>query len=349
MNFQPVYRQRRHWPKRVIWVLLLGSIAAITAAAATHFTYNRLLQPVSDDPHTIEIVVKKGATDDQIGQLLQEKKVIKSSWAFRRYVSSKSAQGSLKAGTYEISPSQSVPEIVSQLTHGKIVTNLVTILPGKRLDQIRTSLIQFGFSEESVDAALNPASYAGNSALVDKPVAANLEGYLYPDSYQRTAETTPKVIIQSALKEMDAVLTPELRDGFARQGLSTYQGIILASIVENEVSNTADREKVAQVFLKRLKIGMKLESNVTSDYGAALDGQKGTSKYPSPFNTYLHAGLPPTPVGNVTKDSLRAVAFPASTDWLYFVSGDDGTTHFSNNLAEHEANVRQYCTKNCGQ
>lgn len=342
-------RARKRWPRRIIWVVLVGALLLIAATVATHIAFNQLLKPVSDDKGTSQVIVKRGSTDVQIGNDLQDKKLIRSSWAFQRYVSSKEAGGSLQAGTYEISPSQSVPEIVSMLTRGKVVTNLVTILPGKSISQIRTTLIQFGFTENSVDAALNPDSYVGNSALVDKPSAASLEGYIYADSYQRTSETTPKMIISAALKEMDKTLTPELRDGFARQGLSTYQGIILASIVEKEVNGKEDREQVAQVFLKRLKMNMRLQSNVTSSYGAILDGAKESTRYPSVYNTYLHDGLPPTPVSNVTRESLRAVAFPAATDWLYFVSsdGDESITYFSKTLEEHDANVKQYCKETC--
>jgi UPF0755 protein len=307
------------------------------------------LKPVSSSQTVQTVTIASGATVEQIGSLLEEKGLIRSAWAFKLYVSSKEVRNALQAGTYELAPSQSVEEIVSQLTHGKIVTNLVTVLPGQRIDQVRNRLIQDGFSEADVDAALNPANYADNPALVDKPKNASLEGYLYPDSFQRTSGTTASDIVTGALKEMDTHLTPDLRDAFSKQGLSTYQGIVLASVVEKEVPTPQDREQVAQVFLKRLRIGMPLQSDATAHYGAILDGVKPSSKYDSPYNTYFIKGLPPTPISNVTSSSLDAVAHPAGTDWLYFVSGDDGTTHFSKTLAEHEANVHQYCKKLCAQ
>src|SRR5262249_49692209 len=161
-----------------------------------------------------------------------------------------------EAGTYSFDAHQDVPDIVSQLTHGKVATDLVTIIPGQRLSQIRATLINYGFKEGDVDAALTPATYAGHPALVDKPAGANLEGYIYPDSYQKTGGTKPQQIIANALDEMDRMLTPEIRAAFAGQGLSTYEAITLASIVEEEVSNNADRAQVAQVFLKRLHSGI---------------------------------------------------------------------------------------------
>lgn len=340
---------RRHWPRKLLAIALVAGIVIIGATAIVRYVYSQNLKPVSTSQTVQTITINSGATVEQIGALLEQKGLIRSAWAFKLYVSSKEVRNALQAGTYELAPSQSVEEIVSQLTHGKIVTNLVTVLPGQRLDQVRNRLIQDGFSEADVEAALNPANYLDNPALVDKPKNASLEGYLYPDSFQRTSETTASDIVTGALKEMDTHLTPDLRDAFSKQGLSTYQGIILASVVEREVPTPQDREQVAQVFLKRLRVGMPLQSDATAHYGAILDGAKPSSRYESPYNTYFIKGLPPTPISNVTSSSLDAVARPANTDWLYFVSGDDGTTHFSKTLAEHEANVHQYCKKLCAQ
>ena len=143
-------------------------------------------------------------------------------------------------------------------------------------------------------------------------------------------------------------LTPDMRAAYAKQGLSTYQAIILASIVEKEVSSQSDRNQVAQVFLSRIHNGINLESDVTVQYGALLDGVTSNWEgYSSPYNTYENPGLPPTPISNVSHSSLEAVAYPANTSWLYFVAGDDGTTHFANTLAQQQANVAQYCQKSC--
>ncbi len=338
---------KRRWPRRIVILLLVGIVLIGGATAGVRYVYNKNLGPLSSNPEVQIITVDQGASVDEIATKLQQEKVIRSSWAFRLYVSSKEVGKDLKAGSYELAASQSVPEIVSQLTRGKVATNLVTLLPGRRLDQLRTTLVRDGFSEADVDKALDPQRYANNPALVDKPASVSLEGYLYPDSYQKTAATDPQTIVLAALDQMNTYLTPDLRSAFARQGLSTYEAIILASIVEKEVPRQQDREQVAQVFLKRLRIGMKLESDATASYGAILAGQKPSSAYDSAYNTYTHTGLTPTPISNVTISSLKAVANPASTDWLYFVSGDDGTTHFSKTLAEHESNVAQYCTKLC--
>jgi len=326
----------------LVFVLLL-------AIAGIWKFYYENLKPVSNNAKATTIVIESGATPRSIANLLHSDGIIRSAWTFERYIQSKNVSGDLQAGTYSLSPSQSVADIVSQLTHGKVSTKLVTILPGQRLDQIKQTLINDGFSEAQVNAALLPASYENNAALVDKPTGYSLEGYLYPDSFQRTAETDPSVIVKESIAEMQQNLTPSIRAAFAAQGLSTYQGIILASIVEKEVSNQSDRAQAAQVFLLRLSQGKPLGSDVTAKYGSLLAGQGASLTYDSPYNTYIHAGLPPTPVSNVSKSSLQAVAHPANGDYLYFVAGDDGTTYFSHTLAEHEALTAQYCHKLCQQ
>jgi UPF0755 protein len=327
---------RRRWPKRLAIIAVAGIVLIAAATFGVRYAYNRNLAPLSSTNVTSMITVKEGASAEAIAKQLEDAKIIRSAWAFKLYVSSKDARGVLKAGSYELSPSQSVAEIVSQLTHGEVATNLVTILPGQRIDQIRTRLLQEGFNESDVNAALNPDTYAGHPALVDKPVGASLEGYIYPESYQRDSSTTAQQIIARSLDEMN-------------KRLSTYQAITLASIVEKEVAKQEDRDQVAQVFLKRLRAGMRLESDATASYGAILAGQKPSSHYDSAYNTYNNSGLPPTPIINVTQSSLKAAANPAATDWLYFVSGDDGTTHFSRTLAEQEANIQRYCTRLCSQ
>ncbi|HEX7963802.1 MAG TPA: endolytic transglycosylase MltG [Candidatus Saccharimonadales bacterium] len=342
--------EKRHWPKRIVIILVAATVAVVGATILVRRAYFENLKPLSADPQTAQLIdIKQGSSVDSIAKQLKSAGLIRSPWAFKLYVSSKEVRDLLQAGTYSFDASQSVPQIVSQLTHGKVATDLVTILPAQRLDEIRTALIRYGFKESDVDAALNPGNHLANPALVDKPDGASLEGYLYPDSYEKTSVTTPQEIIEQSLSEMNKQLTPDLRDSFAEQGLSTYQAVIIASIVEKEVSNQSDRAQAAQVFIKRLHDGMMLGSDVTAYYGAIINHQKPTTTYDSPYNTLLHKGLPPTPISNVSASSLRAVAHPAATDWLYFVTGDDGVTHFSHTLEEHQAATAQYCHKLCSQ
>ncbi len=342
-------RERKPWLRRVLIALAVLGLALVLATLAVWRFYHENLKPVSSNATAQSITIASGATPAQIAGLLHDKGVIRNAWTFEAYVRHEGVGADLQAGTYNLSPSQSVQDIVGQLTHGKVTTQLVTVLPGQRIDQIKQALINDGFSEADVTAALQPTQYESSAALVDKPAGNSLEGYLYPDSFQRTSATSATSIVQESIAEMQKHLTPEIRAAFAKEGLSTYQGIILASIVTEEVNTPSDRAQAAQVFLKRLSVGMPLGSDVTAMYGSRLNG-KGTSlSYDSPYNTLIHTGLPPTPISNVNDSALQAVAHPASTDWLYFVTGDDGVTHFSSTLQQHEAYTAQYCHKLCSQ
>lgn len=340
---------RRRWPRRVLWVIAIIVVLLVLATVGVRTMYNQNLKAVSNSSQAVTVTIGEGLSSKAIAAKLKKLGLIRSTWAFQWYISTKEVRDALQAGTYSLRPDQTTPQIVGVLTHGKIATNLITILPAQRLGQIRTAFESAGYTKAEIDEALNPAEYVGNPALVDKPAGASLEGYLYPDSFQKDSGTSLKTIVSESMAEMNKRLTPDIRAAFAAQGLSTYQGIILASIVEQEVSNASDRAQAAQVFLTRLRTGISLGSDVTAFYGALLAGQKPSVTYDSPYNTRLHTGLPPTPISNVSASSLAAVAHPAATNWLFFVSGDDGKTYFSQNLQQHEQQVQLYCHKLCHQ
>lgn len=342
-------QKRRNIPRRIMLLVVVLVVVSFGSVFAVRRVYNEGLKPVSNDQTTQVVTIKKGSSSKEIGSLLASKHLIKSAWAFELYVHSKEVGDKLQAGTYALSADLGTPAIIKTLTRGDVTTKLVTIVPGKRIDQVRADLINDGFAPDAVDHALDPAQYSNVSTLAYKPAGASLEGLLYPDSFQRTADTDPSVIIRESLKEMGTHLTPDVQAGFAQQSLTVYQGLILASIVEREVSKPTDRPQVAQALLSRLRQGMPLQSDATATYGAVLAGKAPSLTFDSVYNTYNHTGLPPTPVSSVTDSSLQAVAHPANTSWLYFVSGDDGNTYFSTNLQDHQALTQKYCHKLCSQ
>lgn len=355
MKFKPeMPKNRRQLIKALLAIALLSVFLAVVTTYGVRQYYVNNLKPLNSSQATVSITIPDGATLRESANLLKQQKIIKNAWAFERYVRNKDASDKIKAGTYNLSPSYSVQEIVSIITEGKVATNLITILPGRRLDEIKAAFRNAGYGQTAIDAAFAPEQYESHPALADKPVGTSLEGYLYPESFQRTADTKPETIIKKSLDEMQKRLTPELREAFVKRGLTIHQAVTLASIVEREVSRPEDRPAVAQVFLKRLNINMRLESDVTAVYAYTVDKKPPSLSYDSPYNTLIHSGLPPGPISNVTENSLKAVAYPSSTDWLYFVSGDPdqngvSITYFSRTLEEHQALTAQYCKKLCGQ
>ena len=343
------HRKRRRLPRRIWWLLLVLIILATGGVIAAHRVYNNDLQPVSNNQKTQIFTVQPGSSVKQIADQLQEVHLIRSSWAFQLYVHSENDASALQAGTYALSPSEDLPTIVSTLAKGKVATKLVTIVPGVRIDQVRADLINDGFSPSSVDNALNPGLYSDMPVLAFKPTNVNtLEGFLWPDSFEKQPNTDPSVIIRESLTEMDQHLTPDVQAAFAHEGLTTYQGMILSSIILQEVNKPVDQAQVAQVFLSRLKTNMMLGSDVTARYGAISAGLSPSLTYNSPYNTLLHTGLPPTPISNLTDSALNAATHPASTNFLYFVTGDNGVTHFSTTLQQQQADTQTYCHKLCG-
>jgi UPF0755 protein len=350
MNFnRPVRTKTSVLPKKLLLIAVVLVVLLFMGTGFVRRSYTDKLRPVSSSQATQIFTVEKGASVKEIAAELEDKGLIKDARALEYYVYSKKLGSKFQAGTYALSPSQGTKTIVSIMTKGQVATRLVTILPGRRIDQVRADLINAGFTPEDVDKALDPAQYADLPVLSYKPAEVKtLEGLLWPDSYQKDATTPASQIIRASLVEMDKRLTPDLRQAFAGHGLTTYQGLILASIITQEVNKPSDQAQAAQVFLSRIKLGMMLGSDVTAFYGSVMAGHSADDvTYDSPYNTRLHVGFPPTPISTITGNALNAMANPANTDWLFFVAGDDGTTYFSKTVEEHEALTKKHCTKLC--
>ena len=337
----------RWWLKLLMVVILIAVLAVAAGGLYAKRWYDTALTARSTSAEAIVVTIEEGSSVKEIAAVLAEQQVIRSARAFDWYMRGRTDRDQIQAGTYELSQSLSVKEIADKFVKGDVAKNLFTILPGSRIDQIRQRMLDSGFTKEAIDAAFNPANHRDHPALVDKPDEASLEGYLYPDSYEKIADTTPTDIVNLALDEMNKRLTPDLRKAIAKQGLSVHEGITLASVIEREVSSKDDRATVAQVFYKRLKEDMPLGADATFYYAAAITGEKASPDLDNPYNTRMYKGLPPGPISNVSSSSLEAVANPATTDYLFFVSGDDGVTHFTRTQEEHEAATAKYCQENC--
>lgn len=322
-------------------LLLLGGVWALRS------WYTDNLKPVSSAKQTVYFTVSLGDSRDKIADKLERQGLIRSATAFKNYIRTNEIRN-LQAGTYELSPSLSVQEIANKMVKGDIAKNLLTILPAKRLDEIKETFVKQGYSPTEIETAFNPASHKGHPALSSLPAGASLEGYLYPDSFQKVTGTPAATIVRQSLDEMQKYLTPEIINGFGRQGLDTYQGITLASIVVQETDDPKYQATVAQVFLTRIRQKMLLQSDPTALYASVVAGQPKDLKISSPYNTYVSPWPIPGPISNVTKEALRAVVNPSATDYLYFVTGDDGVFHFTNTLEQHQEAVRRYCTRQCG-
>ncbi len=339
-RYKRQFGTRRRAPRRILSLVAIILVLAVGGSIIVHRHYSQNLKPVSTSKQEVHVTILPGSSSSVIAQQLLGVHLIRSAQTFEWYINTHNIRDKLQAGTYSFSESMSTAEIAETIAAGKVATDLLTILPGQRMDQIKTSFVDANFSSSAIDTAFQAAQYrSAYPALADNPANASLEGFLFPDSYQLTADTAPSEIVAASLKQMQKHLTNAVRTGFAKQGLTVYQGVTLASIVEQEVPKQEDRVRVAQVFLSRLKQNMMLGSDITLLYGRAVRNMA--------YDTTEHKGLPPGPIGTVSDGALAAVANPAKTNWLYFVSGDNDKTYFSHTYEEHKANITKYCHQKC--
>ncbi len=333
--------------KRLIW-WLLGSVLAllIIAAIGAMAWYAMALQPVSGDKTRTRIYIVEGSSMTDIGQLLEEKKLIRSKLAFTMYARLSRTHTTLQVGAYRLSPSESTTGIIDHLTSGKTDQFTLTFLPGATLAENRAALIKIGYKTSEVDAALHKTY--NHPLFVDKPVDSDLEGYVYGETYQFDSDNTVEQILTKTFNEYYAALqNNNIIEGFKNQGLNMYQGITLASMIQRELPKPVDQQQAAQIFLKRLHIDMPLGSDVTYQYAAKKLGIVPSPDLDSPYNTRKVTGLPPGPIAVPGLTALEAVANPASGDYLYFLSGDDEATYYGHTSEEHEINIRDHCRVKC--
>lgn len=334
--------------KRLWFLALAVTLILIGGTAVTlRIWYTNNLKPAATSSGTVIFTISSGSGVHQIALDLKEASLIRSVSAFETYVTTNDYRGKLQAGTYRLSSSMSVQAIVGKMVNGDVARDLLTILPGKRLGEIKQAFLKAGYAQAELDAAFNPSAYAGHPALASLPKGVSLEGYLYPDSYQKQANTPAATIVRQSLDEMVRYLTPAISEGFKAQGLNPFQGIILASVVLKETDNSSDQPIVAQVLLTRLSRDMALQADATAYYAADIARRPRSLSINSPYNTYLYPGLPPGPISNVTKEAMRAVANPAKSSFIYYFTGKDCKMHYSYTLEEHEAAIQEYGVKSC--
>lgn len=348
-------RPKRRLKRLLLWIgasLFAGLLLAIAGAS---FWYNTQLSPLGDDTQQLIVVnVEPGMNPSQIGQLLHDKGIIRSTLAFEIHARVAGIRGKLQAGTYRLSPAESTPQIAEHLVNGKVDQFSITFLPGGTLADHRKVLQTAGFTDKQIAEGLS-AQFNASVLLASKPSTVDLEGYIYGETYAFGSGATVQMIVQRALDELTSVVQEnDLVAAFASRGLNLHQGLTLASIVQREVAAptgtnqpTADQTQVAQIFYSRLAIGMTLGSDVTYQYAADKDGVPRSTNLDSPYNTRRYPGLPPGPIASPGLTSLLAVASPASGDYLYFLSGDDDVTYFGRTTSEHEANIRNHCAVKC--
>jgi UPF0755 protein len=248
-----------------------------------------------------------------------------------------------------------------KIENAKAETVTHTLWPGMNVFKLHAYLQNQGFSEEEVAAAFTSelSHFNANLPAGFTKEVATLEGLIFPETLEFYQTDTAADILRRFISEQTAVIQEnDLVAKYEKQGLSLYQGLILASIVQSEVGSQADQKQVAQVFLKRYRENIMLGSDVTAIYAANLGCFENTGaicdardadvlSINSPYNTRKYKGLPPAPISAPGLSALLSIADPASGDYLYFLSGDDDQTYFAKTEKEHELNKKNHCAVKC--
>ena len=248
----------------------------------------------------------------------------------------------IMAGEYRLEAGDSTRDLIEKLVNGDVIRYQVTFPEGRTLEQWLETL-----NSHEKFAHRSPLDMATVKSEITPPAGESLEGWFFPETYTFSSTDTPLGILRHAHEKMREVLDQEWRN--RREGLpldNPHEALILASIVEKETGLAEERPAIAGVFIRRLEKAMKLQTDPTVIYGlgAAFDGNltRDHLKGENPYNTYLIPGLPPTPIANPGRDSIRAALNPEEGTALYFVARGDGSHEFSTTLAEHRKAVRQY-------
>jgi UPF0755 protein len=297
--------------------------------------------PVRDgEPVAVVIPSRIGVAG--IEKILVKNDVIRQDVRFRLLAWLTGKSKVLKAGEYLFQPAMTPAAVLLLLEQGKVMVHPVTIPEGADLEKIADILAAAGWVDKKtfLRLARHPDLIADLGLDVN-----SLEGYLFPDTYYLSRGTQNEVdIIRMMIREFLAVYR-EI-GGEAEEGpLSRHEVVTLASIVEKETARDAERPMIARVFLNRLQKGMRLQADPTVIFGLPRYTGNLTRQdliTPTPYNTYVITGLPPGPICSPGRAALLAVLEPAAGDFLYFVSRNDGSHYFSDNLAEHNRAVSEY-------
>lgn len=295
-----------------------------------------------DEPSLL-VEVERGQSAPEIMRRLQAEGVLRDDVVPLLYLRSLRRDASLKAGLYRFEGRSTPIEVIDKLASGDVELVTVTIREGLDRYEISKIMAEAGIGTEERWLELT----ASPDAVRDlDPEADSLEGYLFPDTYSLAPGTSADAVVKMMVANFRKRFGPEL--AYISSGLSVRDTVTLASIVETEARLPKERPIVASVYVNRIDRGMPLQADPTVIYALKLAGQwdgnitRDDLRFESPYNTYVSRGFPPGPIANPGLESLRAAAAPAETEFLYFVSRNDGSHVFARNLVEHNRNVEKW-------
>ncbi len=296
-----------------------------------------------------DFLIEPGETAAIIADRLEQAGIVRNGRAFRAYLLWSGQDATIQAGTYRLSAAMTALEVVRALQSPMPGKAVLGILAGWRLEEVAAALPSSGLQvdpQDFLEVAYRPPTFGG---LL--PPGASAEGFLFPDQYALPRQMDAEALLVVLVQNFALHLTPELRQGFARQGLDVYQAVTLASLIEREAIVNEEMPLIASVFYNRLAANMTLDSDASVQYALGYNPAQGTwwtnplllldLEIDSLYNTYRHRGLPPGPICSPSLAALQAVANPAQSPYYYFRARCDGSgLHvFAETYEEHQRNA----------
>ena len=308
----------------------LVAVAAMLSACA----------PAMPPGDAVRITVPRGATLRAVADTLASHGLIRSPRWFRVYAGLHGDDRAIRAGVYDVPAGLTTAQVVERLVSGPLATQRLIVYEGLMLGEVAEAVAaQIGMPADSFLAAAHDSTLR---ARLNVP-APTLEGYLYPSTYHVRIGATARELVLQMVEEFSSRWRPEWNARLDSLGMSRWEAVILASIIEGEVRHDRDRPFVSSVYHNRLRAGWRLQADPTVIYALGRRRRLYEKDYltRSPYNTYLIDGLPPGPIGQPSAASLRAALYPARTDFFFFVARADGQHVFSRTLREHNRAIAE--------
>lgn len=339
--------RRQRGGAKLITAIAAVVILALAAGGALLYGREQLKAPDPGSSKPVSVNVVQGETLDQLANDLQSRGLIRSVFWFELFARFKGLPGRLQPGRYDVSADMGASAVVAKLSGAPDAPpRTVTLAEGLTLNEMADKVAAAGIGVTRDQYIAATKQQYDEPFLASRPAGdTSLEGFLFPDTYTLPVNGTAHDLVQMQLDDFKRRAWPLL------QGRSdAYSVLITASIVEHEAQFPDDLPKVASVIDNRLAQGMNLQVDATVLYGLGKVGQpmsQQDAQTDTPYNTYLHSGLPPTPIGNPGLATLKAALSPAQTGWLYYVSDGCGHNHYATTFDEHQQNISKYLGKPC--
>lgn len=322
-----------------VWSILAAIlVVAILVYQLLRFQHGNVALP----QQPTVFLIRSGSNIKSIAQDLSMQRIINDPWLFILLAKVKGVETRVRAGEYQIETGMTADDLLEKFTQGSAIQYSFTVIEGWSFRQMLAAIAE----DPVIEHTLQGKSNQEIMALIGHP-ELHPEGMFFPDTYRFPKGTSDLDFLQRAFQVMQNHLTREWNQRDEDLPLkSEYEALILASIIEKETGAGFERPLISGVFIRRLKKNMRLQTDPTIIYGLGeeFDGdiRFRDLKKDTPYNTYLHAGLTPTPIALPGLEAIRAALHPAKTDALYFVSKGDGTHQFSATLDEHNTAVKRY-------